>query len=150
MSSELADDGTDDRAEEPGPDWRFANANRLAVRRAVVGTLLRERRPMRVGEIVQEVLASRPVRWRGKLLTGEKVDDVLRYQERLGRVERVGRGLWMAIPSAFSRTGTWRYTRWERQWDLDPPSWINPSRRYPNDAQTSASTAAPRSGSGPT
>ena len=91
----------------------------LAVRRAIVGTLLRAGRPMRVAELTAAVLAARPIRWRGAELDARKVSDVLRHQQTLGRVRSVGRGVWEAVPTAFSRTTRWRYERWEQVWDRD-------------------------------
>ena len=90
----------------------------ILLRRAIVGTLLRAGRPMSVAEIIATVLVSRPPIADRHPLTPKNTSDVLRHQTRIGRVRRVRRGVYEAIPTAWSRSTAWRYTNWERSWDL--------------------------------
>jgi hypothetical protein len=89
----------------------------ISMRRAIVGTLLRAGRPMSITELNAAVLVSRSAADTAQLLTPKLISDVLRYQIRLGRVRRVRRGVYEAIPAAWSRSTAWRYVNWETTWD---------------------------------
>lgn len=104
--------------------WREA-PNRLAVRRAVVGTLMRSDRPMRAREICDAVLASRRILWRERPLTTKKVTEILRYQTSKGRVTRVAHDRWFVPNGTFSKTSRWRYVNWERDWDSGRTDWMD-------------------------
>lgn len=92
------------------------------VRYAVVGTLLRAGRPMTIGELIAALRAAGPVDEVLGPLTPKRMSDALRAQAAQGRVRRVRRGVYEAVPSAMSRTTRWRYRTWERHWgtNLDP------------------------------
>jgi hypothetical protein len=107
-----------------GSVWREA-PHRLAVRRAVVGTLMRAHRAMSAAEIRDDVLASRSMLWRDRPLTAKKVTEVLRYQAKKGRVERAGHDRWFVPRDGFSKTSRWRYENWERDWDSGRWNWMD-------------------------
>jgi hypothetical protein len=82
----------------------------LDVRRAVLGALLRARRPLTVAEIVEQLAPRMPP---GKL-TPKRVADVLRFQVEAGRVQRLARGVYVVYPSTLSPSTRWRCLNWER------------------------------------
>ena len=86
----------------------------LLLRRAVLGVLLRERGSMTVAEVVSELHA------RGVTTSAAThkppnavVADLLGYQVRIGRVVRIRRGVYSAMPAALSRTTKWRCLHWQ-------------------------------------
>jgi hypothetical protein len=89
----------------------------IVIRRAVIGTLLRHQSPVTVPELIDLVLAIRPVTWAGRPLRAKKVHNVLAHQATRGRVRRVSRGRWVADPEGFTRTTRWRYMSWESDFD---------------------------------
>ena len=74
-------------------------------RRAIIGVLLDAGGPVGIGEIVARLGQIRPS---GRRLGNKDVSDALRYQARLGRIRRVQRGVYVAIPSAMSASMRWR------------------------------------------
>ena len=116
----------------------------IVLRRAIVGTLLRASRPMSVAEIIATVLVSRPLIADGHPLTPKNTSDVLGYQTRIGRVRRVRRGVYEAIPATWPRSTAWRYINWESSWDLRhvaPAKRATPTHRRPTVAPQHGETS---------
>ena len=85
----------------------------LLLRRAVLGTLLRERRSLTLSEIVEALHRQGVTTASGAAKPPNAViADLLGYQARVGRVVRVRRGVYAAVPTAFSRTTRWRCAHW--------------------------------------
>lgn len=85
------------------------------LRRAVLGHLLRAGGPVLLHELVEQLAADFPDGIGDNRLTPKRIADVLRYQVRLGRVRRVGRGVYEAVPGAMSRSTAWRCLNWRRE-----------------------------------
>ena len=81
--------------------------------------LLRHAAPMTVGEPVDAVNAVNASGFRIEGRAGKAVSDQLRYELARGRVERVGRGLYVA--GAVSRQARWRMQRRIVRLRVDPP-----------------------------
>ncbi len=85
--------------------------------------LVDARRPLTIAEIVARL------RWdhgvvldrRQKVSAGQRVADMARYQARLGRVRRVGRGRYIGVPAGMSRSMRWRSRNWKLLHDRDRP-----------------------------
>jgi hypothetical protein len=98
---------------------------RIDVRRAVLGALLGSDRALSAAEL------ARGLGIVGDTATGRSgrkvIADLLAYQCRLGRIRRVGRGRYIAVPSAMSRAMRWRCDNWE---SISP----HPKRPAPGNA----------------
>jgi hypothetical protein len=81
----------------------------LDLRRAILGHLLTARSPVTVAGVVAAVAPAF-----GPEVTAKRVADVLRYQVRIGRVRRVDRGVYQAVPDAFPKATAWRCVNWRR------------------------------------
>jgi hypothetical protein len=92
--------------------------HQVLLRHAVIGTLLRAVRPLSIGEITARVLDRRPVDTVVGPLSPKRMSDMLRFQVRQGRVRRVARGRYAAVPDGMGRTTRWRYQRWEHTFDM--------------------------------
>lgn len=93
------------------------------VKAAVVGVLLNEGRPMSIAQVRAAVLDVRPIELLVGELTPKRLSDALRYYSSRGIVRRVGRGVYVAVPTGLSRTTAWRYRRWERRFDQRLDEW---------------------------
>ncbi len=86
----------------------------FVTRRAIMGTLLRSGRAMSITELADVLRAGSPAWFGAEDRLNARISDSLRYQVRIGRAERVGRGVYRARPETFSRSTRWRYEHWER------------------------------------
>jgi hypothetical protein len=80
------------------------------VREAILGVLLLSLRPMTIDQILAD-LEARDVRIGHVDNPRKAVSDAMRYQARIGRVSRVGRGVYVVLPSRLPRTTEWRMRR---------------------------------------
>ena len=80
------------------------------MRRAILGHLLTARSPITVPDVVAAVSGA----FDPEEITPKRVAEVLRYQVRLGRVRRVDRGVYQAVPEAFPKATAWRCVNWKR------------------------------------
>jgi len=84
---------------------------------AVIGTLIRADCALTIAELTERMRCSRPIDGVLGELTPKRLSDMLRAQVAVGRVYRVRRGCYRVVPVAMARTTTWRYVRWELQFD---------------------------------
>jgi len=93
--------------------------------------LLRAQGPVRVADIVHhlETVEHIAVAEHRAASPAQRVSNLLGWQVRCGRVEHVGRGLYLAVPSKISRTTRWRIEHWD---ELGPDDRIS-RRRQPDD-----------------
>lgn len=82
----------------------------LDLRRAVLAHLILARRPVSLGELVDALPADL-----GSLVDRKRVADMLRYQEGLGRVRRVRRGVYQYVPGSLAKATAWRCIHWRRE-----------------------------------
>lgn len=80
------------------------------MRRAILGHLLTARFPVTVADVA----AAMTLEFGPEAVTPKRVADVLRYQVRLGRVRRVDRGVYQAVPEAIPKATAWRCVNWRR------------------------------------
>lgn len=80
-------------------------------RRAMLGFLLQARRPVTIAQVVDHLTAT----CGPHVVTGKRVADMLRYQVGLGRVRRVARGTYEAVPGAIPRATAWRCVNWRKE-----------------------------------
>lgn len=93
----------------------------LLFRRALLGILLEARRPLTIDQVVAELHAAGVTahRFRSQPINAV-VADMLRYQVRIGRVERVSRATYAVVASSMSRSTQRRCRHWrDRLKDLD-------------------------------
>lgn len=84
------------------------------LRRAVLGILLEAGTALTVHEVVERLHAhGRTTMPHLTKAPAMVISDLLRYQKRIGRVERVARGRYR-LATAFSRSTEWRYRNWRR------------------------------------
>lgn len=94
----------------------------VSARRAVFAVLLAAPRPLALDEIIGRlgtdhgVTLDRPHGTSGR----RRLSDMLRYQTRRGRVHRLRRGIYVAVPGALSRSTRWRCEHWA---ELEARSW---------------------------
>lgn len=84
------------------------------LRRAVMGTLLRAREPMTVTELAATIRDQLPPWHAHDERLHVRVAEILRYQTKIGRAERVARGIYRALPDTFAATTRWRYEHWDQ------------------------------------
>jgi hypothetical protein len=82
-----------------------------ALRRAILGGLLVAGRPLTAREVVAELHAHGVTVYRTGKSASRQVGDMLAYQSRAGRVERVAPGRYR-LTWPMSRSTRWRYRRW--------------------------------------
>ena len=96
------------------------NTNRRPVRnidlrRAVLRVLLRAGRPLRLCDIVttleQEEHIAIADAW--EATASQRLSNLLGWQVRQGRVRRLARGIYVAVPEAIPRTTRWRIEHWD-------------------------------------
>ncbi len=87
----------------------------IDLRRAVLGVLLRSERSMTISQVV-DALRTERVRLGhdGGPTPRKKIADLPDYQRRIGRVQRIERGRYRTVPSAFTSSMRWRCLHWER------------------------------------
>jgi len=80
----------------------------------VLGTLLAAGRPLTAAEVLAAIHAAgaTPRRWEGSKADVARISDMLGYQVRAGRVERVGRGRYVVVEASMSPTTLRRCRRW--------------------------------------
>ncbi|HEX6425948.1 MAG TPA: hypothetical protein VFZ79_20820 [Acidimicrobiales bacterium] len=81
------------------------------LRRAVLALLLASPGPVPVRRVVDSLVHELG----DGAVTAKQVADMLRYQVRHGRVRRVDRGVYEAVPGALSRSTAWRCVNWRRE-----------------------------------
>ena len=88
----------------------------IELRRAVMRVLLRAEAPVRVAEIVQTLQDVDRIEVADARATtpSQRVSNLLGWQVRQGRVRRVDRGVYVAVPEAIPRTTRWRIEHWDR------------------------------------
>jgi hypothetical protein len=86
----------------------------------MLGQLLAAGGPLNVGQLVALLAAEL-----GDVAVDPKrVSDMLRYQVRIGRVRRVGRGLYEVIPGALSKATAWRCVNWRLEQERADQRWL--------------------------
>ena len=87
----------------------------IALRRAVMRVLLRARKPLRVAEIVRALEEDERVAIADlhEPSASQRISNLLGWQVRQGRVRRVARGEYLALPGAIPRTTRWRIEHWD-------------------------------------
>ncbi|WP_040493080.1 hypothetical protein [Ilumatobacter nonamiensis] len=99
----------------PAADHERPTVRNLTLRRAVMRVLLRADGPVRVADIVRALeddehfgIADHHV-----ASASQRVSNLLGWQLRRGRVRRVARGIYVAVPDAIPRTTRWRIEHWD-------------------------------------
>jgi hypothetical protein len=82
----------------------------LDLRRAILGHLLVTRSPVTVADVIAALSSD----FGPAGITSKRVADVLRYQVGRGRVRRVDRGVYQAVPEAIPKATAWRCVNWRR------------------------------------
>ncbi len=88
----------------------------ITLRRAVLSTLLAERRPMTAKEVV-EVLHAREVTTGSWLTKGPSrvIADLLAHQARIGKVVKTAAATFAVVPESMSRATRYRCLHWDRR-----------------------------------
>ena len=88
----------------------------IALRRAVMRVLLRAGEPVRVAEIVRRLEDDDciAVADAHAATASQRISNLLGWQVRQGRVRRVARGEYLALPAAIPRTTRWRIEHWDQ------------------------------------
>lgn len=85
----------------------------IDIRRAILGVLSRERRPLSIGEVIDRLSADGVDLARiAGVSARQRVSDVLRYQRMKGRVERVARGRYRYVSGSVAHSTLWRCENW--------------------------------------
>lgn len=87
----------------------------IALRRAVMRVLLRAGDPVRVAEIVRRLEDDDRIEIADahEATASQRISNLLGWQVRRGRVRRVARGAYLALPEAIPRTTRWRIEHWD-------------------------------------
>jgi hypothetical protein len=87
----------------------------ITLRRAVLRVLLRARAPMCVGDIVRHLEDDDGIAIADahEATASQRVSNLLGWQVRQGRVRRVARGEYVAVPDVVPRTTRWRIDHWD-------------------------------------
>jgi hypothetical protein len=101
----------------------------IDLRRALLGHLLVAGAPVGVGALVSALRAELG----DSAADPKRVSDMLRYQVGVGRVRRVGRGLYEVVPGALSKATAWRCVNWRLEQERADQRWLR------SDAVTRAS-----------
>ena len=88
----------------------------IMLRRAVLGTLLAERRPMTAKEVV-EALHARGVTTSTWLTKGPSrvIADLLAHQVKIGKVVKTAPATFAVVPDSMSRATRYRCLHWDRR-----------------------------------
>ena len=85
----------------------------LLLRRAVLGILLAAGEPLTARDIAATLrlggVTTKPMLSKG---TSRVVADVLAYQERVGKVRKLGPATFFVLPASMSRSTRWRCLHW--------------------------------------
>ena len=92
----------------------------IDLRRALLGHLLVAAAPVGVGALVSALRAELG----DSAADPKRVSDMLRYQARIGRVRRVGRGLYEVVPGALSKATAWRCVNWRLEQERADQRWL--------------------------
>jgi hypothetical protein len=103
------------RSEMATEDDVVRHARNIDLRRAVLSVLIRRQTAMTIGEIIEDLAVEEKIVLVPRTTSesvNQRLGDLLRWQLRRGRLERVGRGRYRMLPRSLTTSTAWRCRNW--------------------------------------